>query len=229
LVVVVLALVGLLRLPSFTRQLYDPDEAAIAAQAISVRDGGTLYVDAIDRKPPLVPFLYAGSFRLTSSTDLRPLHGLAAVALAGAALIVAAEARRRHGPRAGWWAAGLCGAGAVAFFPVDAQSANFAHFAILPGAAAIVACRRGRWWTAALGGVMLGLAVLCRQSWVVGIVPAMVGAAFSGRLRHALAALAGLPSGWWCRSLSSGGGPSPPTVASCSPALPSAPRSGPSP
>ena len=188
----VVALVGLLRMPSFVHQLFDPDEAAVAAQGISVRDGGTLYIDATDRKPPLVPFLYAGSFAMTGSTDLRPLHALAALALVGAALVVAAEARRRDGPEAGWWAAGLCAAGALAFFPVDAQAANFAHFAVLPGAAAIVACRRGRWWTALAGGIFLGVAVLCRQSWIIGVVPAVIGAALAGRARHALATLAGL-------------------------------------
>ncbi len=186
------ALVAVLRLPSFVHQLFDPDEAALAAQGISVRDGGTLYVDATDRKPPLVPFLYAASFAATRSTDLRPLHGIAALALVGAALVVAAEARRRDGPEAGWWAAGLCAAGTLAFFPVDGQAANFAHFAILPGAAAIVACRRGRWPTALAGGVFLGIAVLCRQSWIIGVVPATVGAALAGRARHALAAAAGL-------------------------------------
>ncbi|MDQ6696680.1 MAG: glycosyltransferase family 39 protein [Actinomycetota bacterium] len=192
LVLAVVALVGMLRLPSFVHQLFDPDEAALAAQGISVRDGGTLYVDATDRKPPLVPFLYAGSFAATGSTDLRPVHVLAALALVGAALVVASEARRRDGPEAGWWAAGLCAAGALAFFPVDAQAANFAHFAILPGAAAIVASRRGRWSTALAGGVFLGVAVLCRQSWIIGVVPAMVGAALAGRVRHALVTLAGL-------------------------------------
>src|SRR5215468_3004882 len=82
----VLAVIALVRLPSFVHELFDPDEAAIAAQAISVRDGGTLYVDAVDRKPPLPPLLYAATFDLTGSNDLRPLHFLAAASLAGAAL-----------------------------------------------------------------------------------------------------------------------------------------------
>ncbi len=192
LIIGVTALVGVLRLPSFVHELFDPDEAAIAAQAISVRAGGTIYVDSIDRKPPAVPFLYAASFASTSSTDLRPLHALAALALVGAALVVAFDVRRRDGPEAGWWAAGLCATGALAFFPVDAQAANFAHFAILPGAAAIVVSRRGRWWTALIGGGLLGLAVLCRQSWIVGAVPAAVGAVLTGRPRHAIATMAGL-------------------------------------
>ena len=80
-------------------ELFDPDEAAIAAQAIAVRDGGTLYVEAVDRKPPLPSLIYAAAFDATGSTDLRPLHGLAAAGLVGAALVLAFDARRRWG---GW-------------------------------------------------------------------------------------------------------------------------------
>lgn len=70
----IVAMVAVARLPSFVHQLFDGDEAAIAAQAISIRDGGTLYVDSIDRKPPLPPYLYSWSFELFGNTDLRPLH-----------------------------------------------------------------------------------------------------------------------------------------------------------
>ena len=181
LVLAVIALVAVVRLPSFVRELFDPDEAAIAAQAIAVRDGGTLYVDAVDRKPPLPSLIYAASFEVTDSTDLRPLHGLVAAGLVGAALVLAFDARRRWGEAAAWWAAGLTVLGAVAFFPVDAQAANFAHFALFPGAAAIVWSRRGRPGWALAGGIALGVAVLCRQSWFVGIVPGVVGALFAPR------------------------------------------------
>src|SRR6478735_8270230 len=176
LVLAVIALVAVVRLPSFVRELFDPDEAAIAAQAIAVRDGGTLYVDAVDRKPPLPSLIYAASFDVTGSTDLRPLHGLVAAGLVGAALVLAFDARRRWGEAAAWWAAGLTVLGAVAFFPVDSQAANYAHLALFPGAAAIVWSRRARPGWALAGGVALGVAVLCRQSWFVGIVPGTIGA-----------------------------------------------------
>lgn len=184
-------MVAIARLPSFFHQLFDGDEAAIAAQAISIRDGGTLYVDAIDRKPPLPPYLYAWSFELFGSTDLRPLHVLAAMALAGAALAVSLDVRRRAGTAAGWWAAGLMISGAVAFYPVNGQAANYAHFALLPGAIALVAARRGRTGTAVLAGVALGLAVLCRQTWAIGLLPAVLAAWLSGRRRDAVAVVLG--------------------------------------
>ena len=60
-----------LRAPTFVTRLFDPDEAAIGVQAIVVRAGGTLYTDIYDRKPPLPPLLYAASFSITDSTDVR--------------------------------------------------------------------------------------------------------------------------------------------------------------
>lgn len=191
----IVAMALLVRLPSFMHGIYNPDEAAIGVQAIAMRDGGRLYVDVADRKPPLPAVIYETVFRVTGSTDLRVLHVLAALFLAAGASVLALDARRRHGAVAGWVAAGLAVAGAIAFLPGDAQAANFAQFAFAPGAAAIVWCRRGgaRW--ALLGGVALGLAVLCRQSWVYGIVAAMLAAALAGRRRDAAAVVAGTAGG----------------------------------
>lgn len=184
-----IALSLLVRVPSYLHELFDPDEAAIASQAISLREGGTLYIDAIDRKPPLPPFIYRLSFLATGSNDLRPLHVVAAIGLAGAALVLGLDARRRHGHRAGWWAALLTVGGAVAFFPVDAQSANYAHLALFPGAVAVVWARRGTVTASAGAGLALGVAVLCRQSWIAGIIPGVVAA-------------------WWPSPLRTGGSPS---------------------
>ena len=174
-VLLVVGLALLVRLPGMIHQLYDPDEAAIAAVAISERDGGTIYIDAIDRKPPVPALLFAASFSITGNTDLRPLRALMALGLAGAGLVVAADARRRHGESAARWAAGLMVLGAVAFFPIDAQAANFAHVALFPGAVAVVFSVDRRRWAPLLTGVALGVAILSRQSWLVGVLPALVG------------------------------------------------------
>ncbi len=71
---VVTALAVALRAPTFVSRLFDPDEAAIGVQGMVVRAGGTLYKDIYDRKPPLPPLLYAASFSLTDSTDVRPMR-----------------------------------------------------------------------------------------------------------------------------------------------------------
>lgn len=180
---VVVALTAVLRLPSFLRQLFDPDEAAIATQAIGLVHGGALYIDIIDRKPPMAPWLYALLFRATGSRDLRPVHALAAVVLIGAALLLAWEVRGRAGRRPGWWAGVLFVAGAVAFVPADAQAANFSQLALLPGAAAIVVARRNSWAAALGAGIFVGVATLTRQTWAIGVVAAAFAAWWHGGRR----------------------------------------------
>jgi len=175
------AIIG--HLPGLDRQLFDSDEAAIATLGNVVAHGGVLYRDAIDRKPPLAPLLYALSFVATGTRDLQPLHVLLALELGAAALILAAEARRISGARAAWWAAGLVIAGAIATKPVAGQAANYSQLALLPACGAIVAARRGTRRSAVLAGVFLGVAVLTRQTWILGLAPAMVAAWLTGERR----------------------------------------------
>jgi hypothetical protein len=181
-------------LPGAFRSLFDSDEAVIATMGMVVSRGGTLYRDVIDRKPPLAPFLYAASMVVTGSRSIEPLHLLLALELAAAALLIGAEARRVAGPRAGWWAGGLLIAGAIAFHPPAAQAANFSQLALLPGCATIVAARRGSARSALAAGVLLGVAVLTRQTWILGVVPAAFAAWYFGGRRWSRAAsvIAGL-------------------------------------
>lgn len=184
----VLALV--LRAPTFVRRLFDPDEAAIGVQAMVVRAGGTLYRDIYDRKPPLPPLLYSASFSLTDSTDLRLMRVFATVLLAVCGILVAADCLRRWGLEAAWWGGVLLVAGAMALFPADAGAANYAHIALLPGTAAILWSRRGTLPWAVAAGFALGLAILSRQSWLLGVVPACVSVGLKGRWRHVVPFLA---------------------------------------
>jgi len=180
-VVVVGALLA--HLPGYLHQLFDSDEAAIATAGMVVERGGTLYRDAIDRKPPIPAFVYAGSFLSTATRDLRPLHVIAAVCLGAAAVVLAYGARRAGGVAAGWWAAGLLITGAIALQPTDAQAANFAHLALLPGCGALVAARTGTRRSAIAAGILVGVATLTRQTWIVGIIPAAAAAWWSSGRR----------------------------------------------
>jgi hypothetical protein len=180
--VVVFAAVAV-HLPGYVHQLFDSDEAAIATAGMVLERGGTLYRDAIDRKPPVPAFTYAASFLSTGSRDLRPLHVVAALCLAGAAVLLAYGARRAAGATAGWWAAGLLIAGATALQPTDAQAANFAHLALLPGCGALVVARAGTRRSAIAAGVLLGLATLTRQTWIIGVIPAAYAAWWFGNRR----------------------------------------------
>jgi hypothetical protein len=180
-------------LPGYLHQLFDSDEGAIATMGMVVERGGTLYRDVIDRKPPIPAFVYAGSFLATGARDLRALHLVAALCLAAAAVTLAYAARQIAGPRAGWWAAGLLIAGATALRPTDAQAANFAHLALLPGCGAIVAARAGSRRSSVVAGVLVGLATLTRQTWLIGVIPASYSAWWWGgrRLGRALLVIAG--------------------------------------
>jgi hypothetical protein len=173
-----------LRAPTFVTRLFDPDEAAIGVQAMVVRAGGKLYTDIYDRKPPMPPLFYAASFSLTDSTDVRLMRVLVTIMLAVSGILVALECLRRWGPRHAWWGGILLIAGAMALFPADAGAANYAHFALLPGTAAIIWARRGTLLMAIAAGMAIGIAILCRQSWLLGIVPGCVSVGLHGRWRN---------------------------------------------
>jgi hypothetical protein len=179
-----------LRIPTFVTRLFDPDEAAIGVQAMVVRAGGTLYTDIYDRKPPLPPILYAASFSATDSTDIRAMRVLVTLLLAACGIVVALDCLRRWGPRQAWLGGVLIIAGAMALFPADAGAANYAHFALLPGTLAILLARRGTLPTAIAAGVAIGVAILCRQSWLLGVVPACVSVGMHGRWRNAVPCVA---------------------------------------
>src|SRR6476619_4329956 len=82
LVVAVLVLTALLRLPAFFVDVFNSDETFLATQAQVIRNGGSLYEDATDRKPPLVPYLYAATFATVGSTALWSVRVAALLAFA---------------------------------------------------------------------------------------------------------------------------------------------------
>src|SRR5207253_5140033 len=96
------ALTFALRLPAFFVPVFNSDETFLATQANVIRHGGDLYEDVTDRKPPLVPYLYAATFAFFGTTALWSVRVLAMLAVALSALLLTVEARRRYGRRAGW-------------------------------------------------------------------------------------------------------------------------------
>ncbi|MDQ6853918.1 MAG: glycosyltransferase, partial [Actinomycetota bacterium] len=88
-----------LSIPALNNRVYNSDEAYLATQAKMLNDGARLYEDTVDRKPPVVPYLYAGVFRLTGSDDIRPVRVLMILTNALTALLLAVEAERRFGRR----------------------------------------------------------------------------------------------------------------------------------
>jgi len=168
LVLVVLALTAVLRLPAFFVDVFNSDETFLATQGQVIRSGGDLYREAADRKPPLVPYVYAAMQELTGTTDLWSVRVAAMLASAATALLLALEARRRYGRRAMWVAAILATVALVSFAPQDGQAANFEIFMLPLTVAGVMLARRGR---GASSGVAIGLATLAKQTGAATLLP----------------------------------------------------------
>jgi hypothetical protein len=167
-VAAVTGLTVLLRLPAFFVAVFNSDEPFLATQALVLRHGGALYRDAVDRKPPLVPYLYAAGQWLTGTDALWVPRVAAMVAVVATALLLAFEANRRAGRRAMWCAGVLSVVAMVALAPQDGQAANFEIFMLPFTVAAVVLARRGR---EAGAGVAVTFATLAKQTGAAMLLP----------------------------------------------------------
>jgi 4-amino-4-deoxy-L-arabinose transferase-like glycosyltransferase len=167
---VLLALTFVLRLPAFFTPVFNSDETFLATQAHVLNDGGQLYEEAIDRKPPVVPYIYAATFSFFETTALWSVRVVAMLAVALTALLLAIEARRRYGPRAAWIAGILFVVAMVSFVPQDGQAANFEVFMLPSMTAAVLFARRGRGF---LAGVAIAMATLAKQTGAATLLPVL--------------------------------------------------------
>lgn len=174
----------LTRLPSVARPLWNPDEGFLATQARMLADGGTLYGTVVDRKPPLVPWLYQGSFALFGDESLWPLRAAAALAAFAGAALAASIARRRWNERAGWTAGILYVCASVGLNPEDTQAATFEVFMLPCTVAAMWCADRGRWTGA---GLAVAGALLCKQTGGAVLLPVLFLLAGAFRTGHARA------------------------------------------
>jgi hypothetical protein len=187
---VFLALAAVLRIPTFSNHVFNADEAYLATEAQIINGGGHLYTDAVDRKPPIVPYVYAATFEMTGSDDLAAVRVLAVLAHALTALLLAAEARRRFAHRsAGRYTDLTVGVlyllAATAFRPQDAQAASFEVFMLPLMTAAMVLGARRR---PAASGATLALATLTKQTAATTLLP-LAFLAWKFRRARGLAAL----------------------------------------
>ncbi|WP_328874394.1 glycosyltransferase family 39 protein [Streptomyces sp. NBC_00287] len=172
----------LTRVPSFAQPLWNPDEGYLAVQARMLAHGGELYETVVDRKPPLVPWLYQGAFALAGSDSLVSVRLLAVLAQLLTAALLAALARRRWGDSAGRTAGVLYLLISVGLNPEDAQAAGFEVFMLPCTAAALWCADRGRWVAA---GTAVGCAFLAKQTGGAVLLPVLwlCGASWGGLLR----------------------------------------------
>jgi hypothetical protein len=158
------------RLPSFTTTLWNSDEGFLATQARQLAAGGELYETVVDRKPPLLPWLYQAAFAVFGDESLWPLKAAAVLATVATAALLASTARRRWGDRAGWTAGVVSVLLSVGLNPEDTQAATFEVF-MLPWTAAAVWCADRRRW--AWAGLAVAAAALTKQTGGAVLLPVL--------------------------------------------------------
>ncbi len=159
------------------------DEAAHLLGSFTVLDGGRLYVDFVDNKPPLLYWSFAaaqrvlgaglGSVRLFAVLLVVPLTGLAASAF---------WSHDRRGAAAGFLYVLLSGTG----LPEDALPVHSELLMLLPAAwsAALIADADDRALPGrrhALAGTLLGLAALCKPTAIFWLAAAPIALLLAGR------------------------------------------------
>ncbi|GAA2140982.1 hypothetical protein GCM10009760_24710 [Kitasatospora kazusensis] len=170
-VVPVLALLAVVtHIPSFLRPVWSPDEGYLATQARMLADGGVFYDTVVDRKPPLLPWLYEACFALFGSTSLWPLRTLAIVAHLVTAVLLASIARGRWGNRAGAAAGALYLLISIGLSPEDSQAATFEVFMLPAMVAAFRYAERRRWLAA---GIAVALCSLTKQTGGAVLLPVL--------------------------------------------------------
>jgi hypothetical protein len=156
--------------------LFDRDEAFLQVMGRVLGSGGEMYVDVIDRKPPIVPYLYAAVHEL--SVDMRYVRLLCALLiLLNGVVIVALVTRLTADRRAALAGGALSVLGTSLFLPADAQAANFELWALLPASAAVllvVTARRSTLPRVLLlfaAGACVAVAANCKQPFIVVLLP----------------------------------------------------------
>src|SRR5262249_23285848 len=151
---------------------------ATQARALNTEDG-QFYQIIVDRKPPLLPYLYAWAFKLFGDHGLSTvvvIRVLAIVVHVVTAVLITQIAKRRFG-RHGVWAGLLYLLGSAGMAPEDSQAASFEVFMLPFTCAAFLLADTARrrkphalpWLAAA--GVAAALATLTKQTAGVTMLP----------------------------------------------------------
>lgn len=181
------AIVFVLHLPAFAYAVFDNDEAYIGVVAKVINHGGTLYVDAVDRKPPGVFYLYDWTFDLLHTNALWGPRMLAVICQTVTAILVWQIAKRRFGDRAGAIAGLFSALASTTLLPADAQSANFEVFMMPFICGAFLLADRER---PAAAGLTLGVATMMKQTAAITLIP-LVWMAWKAKRWKGIALLAG--------------------------------------
>ena len=90
-----------IRLPLLVQHSAIDDEVNYSVVARQLMDGGLMYVDVVERRPPATFWVYEGVFRLFGRENWFALHAVATVWVLLTMLALYVPASRMFGPRAG--------------------------------------------------------------------------------------------------------------------------------
>ncbi len=157
-----------LRYGTFGATIWSIDEGVTFTIAQQIKEGDVLYRDAVDHRPPLVPYLKAGVFAIAGDWNVAAVRFLVAVSLGLGAVLLWRLCRRLGDERAGVWAALVHLIAAYVYvFGDDSLSANtgwfLAFFSTLGFAAFVWALEKPGLLRGGLVGLSFGLAILCKQ------------------------------------------------------------------
>ncbi len=178
--------------------LFDRDEGFLTVMGGVVGRSGEMYVDVIDRKPPIVPYIYALVQQV--SVDMRWVRLLCAIGIFFSGVVVVSIVLRLTQRRSAALGAGaLSVLGTAMFLPADGQAANFELWGLLPASVAVLCVvaartpRFNRWLYFLAAGACVALAANCKQPYVVMFLPVLFEAARASgeRVRLGLATVLG--------------------------------------
>ncbi len=171
-VAITAAVAIVLHFPALIRKaVLNSDEATIGTIARVLRHGGTLYRDAVDRKPPGAFMVYRLLEPVFGDWTLMAGRWLTLALTVTAMWVLAIEARRRW-PAVSPFAVALVGVAAFSLLPAeDSRAVGFELLATLPVVGAFVFGARRR---VVLAGCCLGVAALFKQPMLLGALPLIV-------------------------------------------------------
>ena len=180
--VIIIALVVILRSPTLPPSMFNVDEAYYGTFAEEILDGGIVYRNAVDTKPPGMYYIYTGVFAVAGRNNLLAVHILAIIAVAATAVVVRAIGARIAGDWAGAWSGIGYAVFIHAYQPGDTLPANSEIFAALPLALSVLSFQQGEkkadWRWMLLSGFLVGAGTLFRQPSAVTLGPLLLCLAY---------------------------------------------------
>jgi 4-amino-4-deoxy-L-arabinose transferase-like glycosyltransferase len=162
------------RLPALLHPKAIDDEQVYAVVGIEMLHGGRPYLDAVERKPPLLFSVYHAIFRIGGAYDWPAVHLTMILWTLATMGLLYGVAGRLFDPGTGWWAAFL-----YALFLPWADYRNLAlngellmNLPIVAAVAVAFARGRGRWRPElVLAGGLVALAFLLKQPAGIAALP----------------------------------------------------------